>query len=146
MVIEAQAAGLTGVVLWGAYRDAAELRALGLPVFAYGAFPRGPVDARPPEGDVLDAAQVGEAVRVTAGDAVFADEDGAVFLPHDRVEDVLEVGRAIRERERAQADAVRGGTSLRDQFRFAEYLTKRAADPSYTLSQHVRSLGGAIGE
>ena len=145
VAIEAQGAGIAGIVLWGAYRDSTELEALGLPVFAYGAFPRGPVDARPTEGDVLDAAHLGDGL-VTRSHVVFADGDGAVFVPRDRLEAVLEAARAIRARERRQAAAVRRGTSLREQFRLDDYLARRARDPEYSFTQHVKDLDGAIGE
>lgn len=145
VAVEAQAAGVAGIVLWGAYRDAAELRALGLPVFAYGTFPRGPVEARSAEGDALDAAHLGDAL-ISARHAVFADDDGALFVPRDRVDEVLETGGKIRAKERAHADRVRQGTTLRAQFRFADYLAKRARDPGYTFTRHVKELGGAIGE
>lgn len=145
VAIEAQAAGVGGIIVWGAYRDSAELRALGLPVFAYGAFPRGPLEARPREGDALDAAHLGDAL-VTPAHAVFADEDGAIFVPRDPLAGVFETAGAIRTRERAQAGRVRAGTNLRAQFRFAGYLERRAEDPGYTFTRHVKELGGAIGE
>jgi hypothetical protein len=37
--------------------------------------------------------------------------------------------------ERRQADAVRGGTTLRGQFRFSEYLKGRAVDPYIHVSE-----------
>ena len=43
VVLEAQAAGLGGVVVWGLHRDTAEVTQIGLPVFSYGRCPAGPV-------------------------------------------------------------------------------------------------------
>jgi hypothetical protein len=83
---------------------------------------------------------------VTNNDVVFADDDGCVFIPADSAETVLESARDIWERERAQADAIRSGKTLRAQLRFADYLTKRAADPNYAFRKHLRILGGAIEE
>jgi hypothetical protein len=49
VALEAQAAGLEGLVIWGLHRDTADLRPIGLPVFSLGAIPTGPqrLDARP---------------------------------------------------------------------------------------------------
>ena len=42
VVLEVQAAGLEGIVIWGLHRDTADIRAIGLPVFSLGALPAGP--------------------------------------------------------------------------------------------------------
>lgn len=143
MVLEAAGAGLAGVLIWGLHRDTAEIREIGLPVFSLGAMPTGPlrIDAR--ADDALDAAAVGQWT-VTSADHVFADDDGAIFVPGDRVDDVVAAATAIRDTERAQAERSRAGTSLRDQLRFGDYLEKRAADPALTLRQHLADIGGAI--
>ncbi len=144
-VIEARAAGLAGILVWGCHRDHEEVAALGLPVFSYGRVPLGPREARPRPPDALEAASFGD-LEVTGHDVVLADADGAIFVPAARAEDLLEAGRAIMERERAQAERVRGGTTLREQMRFAEYLRRRDEDPAYTLRQHLREVGAEIEE
>src|SRR5918996_4466000 len=60
VALEAQAAGLEGLVIWGLHRDTADIRAIGLPVFSLGAIPTGPqrLDARP--HNALGVATVGE--------------------------------------------------------------------------------------
>lgn len=143
MVLEAAGAGLGGILIWGLHRDTAEIREIGLPVFSLGSMPTGPLRNDPRAADALDAATIGSWT-VTSDDIVFADDDGAVFVPADRVDDVLAAARAIRDTEHAQAERSRAGTSLRDQLAFADYLTKRAENPALTLRQHLTEIGGAI--
>jgi 4-hydroxy-4-methyl-2-oxoglutarate aldolase len=144
-VIEAREGGLSGMVVWGCHRDTDELLALGLPVFSYGRVPLGPREARPRPPDALAAARFGP-FTVTADDAVLADADGAMFVPLARLEELVETGRTIIERERAQADRAAEGVSLREQMRFADYLSRRARDPSYTFREHLREVGSEIEE
>ncbi|RFU39865.1 RraA family protein [Actinomadura logoneensis] len=145
VVLEAKAAGLAGMVIWGLHRDTADIRAIGLPVFSLGSIPSGPlgVSARPPEA--LASARVGEWT-VTREDTVFADDDGVLFVPSDRVDDLAALAQGIRDTERGQAERVRVGESLRDQLAFAAFLKARRDDPSLTFRRHLRRLGGAIEE
>jgi regulator of RNase E activity RraA len=144
-VLEARAAGLAGVVVWGLHRDTVELRAIGMPVFSYGTYAPGPVRLDPQEPDALASAHVGAEV-VTRGDAVFADDDGVVFVALDRLDVVLDAAQAIQEKEREQARLIAGGTTLREQTSFDEYLARRGADATYTFRKHLRTVGGAIEE
>lgn len=144
-VLEARAADLAGVVVWGRHRDTVELRAIGVPVFSYGAYAPGPVRLDRQEPDALASARFGAEV-VSRGDAVFADDDGVIFVALDRVDDVLGAARAIKAKERDQARLVGDGTTLREQTSFDEYLARRSADSAYTFRKHLRALGGAIEE
>jgi 4-hydroxy-4-methyl-2-oxoglutarate aldolase len=143
--LEARASGLAAIVVWGTHRDTPELRQIGFPIWSYGACLAGPLRLDPREADALGSARFGD-FEVSSSDLVFADDDGCVFIDGNSAEQVLDTARNIWERERAQADAIRSGETLRSQLRFAEYLEKRAADPTYTFRQHLRKLGGAIEE
>jgi 4-hydroxy-4-methyl-2-oxoglutarate aldolase len=143
--LEAKATGLAAIVVWGMHRDTPELREIAFPIWSYGTCPAGPVRLDPRTADALLLARFGD-FDVGSSDLVFADDDGCVFIEASSEEQVLDTARKIWERERAQADAIRSGETLRCQLRFAEYLVKRAADPTYTFRQHLRKLGGAIEE
>lgn len=145
VVLEARAAGVAGIICWGAHRDTDELLRLDLPVFSYGTFPAGPAMLRPRPADALESARLG-GVDVTRDDVAFADADGAVFVAAANVDRVLREAASIWATEREHTRLAASGRTLRQQFWFAEYLQKRAKDPSYTLRQHLRSHGSAIEE
>lgn len=143
VVLEAQRAGLAGLVIWGLHRDSADIDAIGLPVFSGGATPAGPqrLDERP--ADAVTSAQVGEC-RVTADDVVLGDEDGVLFVPYAVLPGVVEVAETIRDTERRQAAQMRDSTTLRDQVQFQTYLQRRREDPSYSFRRHLQVVKGAI--
>lgn len=143
--LEAQHHGLAGIVVWGAHRDTPELRGLELPIFTYGTSACGPRRLDPRNPLALGSARFGE-FQVKPGDAVFADDDGCLFVDAGNVEELISVAREIWQRERRQAEAIRSGRSLRDQLKFASYLEKRAANPSYTFREHLREISGSIEE
>jgi regulator of RNase E activity RraA len=143
--LEARAAGIAGLVVWGVHRDTPELVELGVPVFSYGRHPVGPLRLDPQERDALDWARVGDVV-VTRQDVVFADDDGVVFVAAEQVDEVLDAARELRAVEREQARKVAAGETLRRQTAFDDYLARRAADPAYTFRAHLRAVGGAIEE
>jgi regulator of RNase E activity RraA len=144
-VLEAAAAGVTGLVVWGLHRDTPELLEIGLPVFSYGTYAPGPVRVDEREPEALVSARFGPHV-ATVDDLVFADGDGVLFVEAARADDVLDVARQIWRTEREQAGRIRAGETLREQTRFDQYLERRAADPSYTFRRHLRHIGGAIEE
>ncbi|MCI4066410.1 RraA family protein [Micromonospora sp. R77] len=145
VVLEASAAGLAGVVIWGLHRDTADIRAVGLPVFSTGAIPTGPLRLDPRPADALTSATVGEWT-VDRDDVVFGDDDGVLFVPAARVDELVGLAESIRDTERRQAERIRAGVSLREQVRFGAYLAGREREPALTFREHLRAVGGAIEE
>ncbi len=144
-VLEAEAAGLAGVVVWGLHRDTAELAEIGVAVFSYGSYPPGPLRLDETEPEALRTARFGPHL-VTGADVVFGDDDGVLFVAADRAGEILTAARQIRHTEREQARKIRAGQTLRQQTDFPGYLARRAADPSYTFRSHLRQAGAAIEE
>lgn len=145
IALEARAAGLGGIIIWGTHRDGAELLEIGLPVFSYGSCPAGPQRLDERTAGALDEASFAH-LKVGRQTVVFADLDGVLFVPAEHCEQALETARSIRETERRQAERVKAGETLRQQFGFKQFLERRAADASYTFRKHLRSIGGAIEE
>ena len=145
VTLEAQIHQLGGIVIWGMNRDTADIREIGFPVFSYGMNPSGPVrlDERTP--DALDDARFGD-ISVGRDDFVFADDDGVVFVRAADAGALLETLTEIYERERRQAQLVRNGRTLADQFRLREYIEARRRDPNLTFRVHLRGLKAEIEE
>ena len=145
VVLEAQAAGLEGIVIWGLHRDTADIRAIGLPLFSLGATPAGPqrLEARPP--DALESAAVGDWT-VSGADLVLGDDDGVLFVPAARAGELFTIAETIRDTERHQAEQIRTGIPLRSQLRFDRYLARRQQTPSLTFRDYLRAVDGAIEE
>lgn len=143
VTLEAREAGLGGIVIWGLNRDSVDIVAIGLPVFSIGTIPTGPLFAGERPDDALTTAKVGEWT-VTSADVVAGDEDGVLFLPADRADEILSHAETIRDTEQAQAKRIAAGTSLRAQVGFEAYLAARAENPGLTFREHLRTVGGEI--
>ena len=144
-VLEARAAGLSSIAVWGLHRDSAELVDIAFPVFSYGTIPTGPARLDPRDDAALHSARFGD-FEVGADQAAFLDSDGGVFAPLSAVEAIFEIAGQIYATERHQAKLIESGETLRSQLRFDEYLKARSANPSHTFRDHLRSIGGAIEE
>ena len=145
VLLEAKAAGLQGLVVWGLHRDTADLVAINLPVFSYGSYPPGPTRLDPQQPDALSSAPFGPHL-LSSEDFVFGDDDGVLFVPAAKVDGLLTTAQQIWQTERQQAEKIRAGDSLRRQTAFDDYLARRAADPSYSFRRHLRRIRGAIEE
>jgi regulator of RNase E activity RraA len=145
IALEVQGAGLAGIVIWGLHRDTADLRAIGLPVFSLGAIPAGPLAPRPRHAGALESALVGDWL-VTGEDLVLGDDDGVLFIPAGRADDLIALAEGIRDTERAQADRARAGVSVRAQLDFSGFLARREREPALSFRDHLRGIGGAVEE
>ncbi|MBL6595546.1 MAG: RraA family protein [Candidatus Puniceispirillum sp.] len=83
--------GINGVVLDGAARDAAEMRAMGLPVFLSALSPAGPHKGW--GGSIDDRISCGGVV-VMPGDIILGDDDGVTVVPLNRADAILEASLA----------------------------------------------------
>ena len=119
-------AGLSGGVIWGLHRDTADIRAIGLPVFSLGSISTGPLHLEERAKDALESAAVGTWT-VSRADLVLGDDDGVVFVPADRAEEIFTLAEGIRDTERHQAGRIQAGLSLREQVGFDAYLTRAPA-------------------
>lgn len=93
----AKARGMAGMVLDGAVRDIAELRALHLPTYARSASPATAVSRYASVAKQIPVECAG--VTIHPGDIVVAGEDGVVVVPKDRAAEVLKRSQEIDERE-----------------------------------------------
>lgn len=110
MVSQCMAAGIAGVVVYGAVRDSEAIRALGFPVYATGCNPNGPTKLVP--GRINWPVSVG-GVTVQAGDLVVADADGVVVVEPAKVPAVLEQARKKLDDETTRLANIRSGAQLR---------------------------------
>ena len=106
----AKARGMAGMVLDGAVRDIAELRALELPVYARSASPATAVSRYASVSQQVPVECAG--VTVSPGDIVVAGEDGVVIVPKDRAAEVLKRAQEIDERETKMIPFIRQHRSL----------------------------------
>ncbi len=109
MCAQAAAAGLSGVVVDGAMRDAAELRAGALPVFAAALSPAGPTKTG--GGSVGCPIRCG-GVAVNPGDWVLGDDDGLVVFSPDESEALIAAALA-----KGRAEALRMAAIARGELR-----------------------------
>lgn len=140
---EVKMAGLAGIIIWGCHRDTCELLDIGLPLFSEGKISTGPLGVERRSPDALEWARVGQWI-VTKEDVAVGDRDGVIFLPFDRLMDIVPEAEAIRDTERKQAELLYDGISLREQLNFREYLEKHENDTSYDFRKHLQKIGGAV--
>lgn len=110
MVAHAIQRKLGGMVIYGAIRDAAAIRAGSFPVFATGINHRGPYKDGP--GEVNGRIAI-EGMVIEPGDLVLGDDDGFVAVPRLEAETVLAAARAKHDAEARQMEAIQAGQNDR---------------------------------
>ncbi|WP_207540576.1 RraA family protein [Sabulicella rubraurantiaca] len=91
--------GLAGIVINGAIRDSAAIRAQGFPVFAAGVTHRGPYKDGPGEINVPIAL---DGMVIEPGDLVLGDDDGLLCVPLGEAEAIHAAATAKQEAEEKQ--------------------------------------------
>jgi regulator of RNase E activity RraA len=106
----AQVNGVAGVIIDGPARDIDEARALQFPVYGRSVTAL-TARGRAYEQDFNCPVMIGN-VPVAPGDFALADSSGVVFIPRNRLEDVLRRAERIAERERLMVHALRKGDRI----------------------------------
>jgi len=106
MCAHARAAQIAGIVIDGAVRDLAALRAGDMPVFACASNPNGPT--RTQGGRIGHPISAG-GVSIEPGDLVVGDDDGVVIVPKSDVDTVLDAAQDKIASERKRMQDIREG-------------------------------------
>lgn len=99
--------GLAGIVIDGAIRDSAAIRAQGFPVFAAGVTHRGPYKDGPGEINVPVAL---DGMVIAPGDLVLGDDDGLLCVPFGEAEAIHAAASAKQAAEGRQMANIAAGT------------------------------------
>ena len=117
--------GLAGVVVDGAIRDLADIRASKLPVFARAVVSN--AGGAQYAGKLQVPVACGGAV-VHPGDWLVGDDDGVVVIPASRLEETLEKATRIVEAEKRIAKAIRAGVEVATLLRVDETLERKSKE------------------
>jgi len=101
---------IAGLVIDGAIRDVAEIRTMGLPVFAAGVSHRGPYKDGP--GEINSVLSLG-GMTIEPGDLILGDDDGLVSVPYDLTDEVLAKAQAKQLTEEKDFAEIRDGSDDR---------------------------------
>lgn len=110
MATVAKSRGVAGMILDGGVRDQAEIRALGLPVYARSISPSTAVGRYATVGRDIEVECAG--VKVRPGDIVVAGEDGVVVVPKESEKEVLKRSQEIDDRESKMVPFIKKFQSL----------------------------------
>jgi 4-hydroxy-4-methyl-2-oxoglutarate aldolase len=106
LATQAKERGVAGLLVDAAVRDTSDLRELGVPVWARWIRVRGATKTE--VGALDEPVEVGGAT-IRPGDHVVLDDDGAVVVRHERIDEVLAASRERLEKERVKRAQLEGG-------------------------------------
>lgn len=110
MATAAKSRGMAGIIADGGVRDLAEIRALGLPVYARSVVPSTAVSRYTTFARDIEVQCAG--VKVKSGDIIVAGEDGVVVVPSARAAEVLQRSQEIDDRETKMVPFIKQFKSL----------------------------------
>ena len=106
LATQAKERGVAGLLVDAAVRDTSDLRELGVPVWARWIRVRGATKTE--VGALDEPVEVGGAT-IRPGDHVVLDDDGAVVVRRERLDEVLAASRERLEKERVKRAQLEGG-------------------------------------
>ena len=112
MAMTASLKGIAGTLIYGVCRDIKDVRNIKYPIFSNGYYM---VTGK----DRVEVAAINKPVtvagiKVCPGDLVFGDDTGALVIPFDKVETVLNIAKEIERKEEIIRENVKSGLSLRE--------------------------------
>lgn len=114
VTLRAKMNGAVGIITDGAVRDSAEVASIGIPVFAAGKHPA--VSGKNHVPYDHDCAVSCGGATVMVGDVIIGDDDGAIVVPRDLVEEVVADAEAHEYKEEFVIEMVKEGNSLKGLF------------------------------
>jgi len=102
----AEKRGVAGLVIHGAIRDSAEIRARRFPVYACGVTHRGPYKNGPGE---INAPVALDGMVINPGDIIVGDDDGVVAVPLAHADEILALAQAQLAKETAMLKSIASG-------------------------------------
>jgi regulator of RNase E activity RraA len=138
MTYQAQAKGLTGIIIDGAVRDVTRIRELNIPVFAITASPRdGTIRAL---GELDRNVTCGGAC-VRPGDYLIGDDDGVVSIPQEHIAHVVEKAKDTKMLERSVMAEIDAGRSLYGLLGLQDIVDKKQKKDVAIVSDLFGELG-----
>ena len=110
MATAAKSRGMAGMLVDGGVRDLAEIRALGLPVFARSVSPGSSVGRYASVARDIEVDCAG--IKVRPGDIIVAGEDGVVVVPKEQEQAILKRSQEIDDRETKMVPFIKQFKSL----------------------------------
>ncbi len=101
--------GLSGIVIYGAVRDTADIKKMGFPVFSSAVTPQ----AGEPKGfGEIGVPVVISGVRIKTGDWIVGDDDGVMVIPKEKAAEFTNRAMDVLERENRIREEIKEGSTL----------------------------------